>query len=120
MNAGDSQSVHHAVEHRAVAETHNRFGMFPHFGEIQMVDDADAAVTASRQPDGVDVVAVEIFLEHGGAECVGAGEDMVHGEKTFVVNRVKPCWRSQFTAKDISSFVTFRAGAAIAMFMLII
>ena len=70
--------------------------MLQKLGEIQLVDDADAAIAATGQPNGFNILIVKILLEYSGAKIIVAGKDiMLHkesividGDKTFLFQPV--------------------------------
>ena len=87
-----AQAVQFSMKHGDVAETYHPLGMLQKLREVQLIDDADAAIAASGTPDGVDFFAVEITLEMGGTIGIVAGKNKVlvieavveNGDKTLL------------------------------------
>ena len=86
MNGGNAQATQLAVKHGDVAEADNRFGMLHKSGEVELVDDTNAAVAATGHPDGVDVITIHVLLDNGGTKCVATGGDIVDSIETVVEN----------------------------------
>ena len=77
------------MNHRRITETYNPFWMLQKPGEIQFVDDADAAITATSQPNGFYLLIVKVFLKNSGTEIIITGKDMMLGKKPVIVNGYK-------------------------------
>ena len=60
--------------------------MLQEFRKVQLVDNADAAVAASGEPNGVNLLVVEITLEMGGTIGIVAGKNEVLVKEAVVVN----------------------------------
>ena len=74
------------MKYRPIAETDNPFRMLQKIGEVQLVDDADAAIAATGQPNGSNLFVVEIFLKHGSTRVIVTREYIMLVEESVVVN----------------------------------
>ena len=80
MNALIAKLLHLGVKHCHVAVADDPFRMFFKLCEIEFIDDADGSVAASGAEDGVDIVSVEIVLQHAGTEVVIASKLVILSE----------------------------------------
>ena len=89
MKTGNTQTIQFAMKHCRVTETHQPFRMLQKLGEIQFVDDSDAAITASGKPNCFYLFIVKVFLKYSCTKIIISSENMIFGKKSIIVNRLK-------------------------------
>ena len=74
-------------------------------GEVQLVDDADTAIAASGQPNGINALIVHVFLKDCCAKIIIAGKYVMPSKKPVVINGNKEAKKHQINVGQTFSLL---------------
>ena len=86
MKAWTAQTTQFAMEYRRITEAYDPLRMAKKMAEVEFVNDADASITSSGKPNGIDVIVIHVFLHDSRTKLIATRKDMVDGIQPVVIN----------------------------------
>ena len=96
VNALITKLLHLGMQHRHIAISDNPFRMFFKCCEVEFIDDANGSVAAPNAQNRIDVISVEIILQHVGTKVIIACKLVIFSEQAVVVNSHKAFFFNPF------------------------
>ena len=96
MNALITKLLHLCMKHRHVAVADNPFRVFCKLCEIEFIDNSDGSIAATNTQNRINVVSVEIILQHACTKVVIACKLVILSEQAVVVNGFKAFFFNPF------------------------